>query len=350
MGAHEQTGLAACYLARRIRPRRHQEARAHAPRQGRRSHAAHAGARRADRSGVPDLPRVGRRRRRRGARDRGRAALRLRGARRRAAHGVAGRRRRSRRARRGVRADSRALHRRRPPPRGERGARARRDARSRGCRATSLGDGADASTFLAVAFPHDQMQILAVQPRREGPRRADARRRSWRAVRDAVRRSGRARRRRRARATSRCTSAARWQTLVPRVAPGRVRRRSASLDVSVLQDQLLAPVLKIADVRTDKRIDFVGGARGTADARAARRRGEGGGRLLAVPGQRRRPDGRLRRGRDHAAQEHLVRAEAAGRPADSRHLSLRDDGLESCGHDDRERRTRCPRPAGTTQS
>jgi len=28
-------------------------------------------------------------------------------------------------------------------------------------------------------------------------------------------------------------------------------------------DQLLAPVLKIADVRTDKRIDFVGGARGT---------------------------------------------------------------------------------------
>jgi uncharacterized protein (DUF1015 family) len=36
-----------------------------------------------------------------------------------------------------------------------------------------------------------------------------------------------------------------------------------SLDVSVLQERLLAPVLKIADVRTDKRIDFVGGARGT---------------------------------------------------------------------------------------
>ena len=30
----------------------------------------------------------------------------------------------------------------------------------------------------------------------------------------------------------------------------------------MLQDQLLAPVLNIADVRTDKRIDFVGGARG----------------------------------------------------------------------------------------
>ena len=37
-----------------------------------------------------------------------------------------------------------------------------------------------------------------------------------------------------------------------------------SLDVSILQDQLLAPVLKVLDVRTDKRIDFVGGARGTA--------------------------------------------------------------------------------------
>jgi uncharacterized protein (DUF1015 family) len=36
-----------------------------------------------------------------------------------------------------------------------------------------------------------------------------------------------------------------------------------SLDVSVLQDYLLAPILNIQDVRTDKRIDFVGGIRGT---------------------------------------------------------------------------------------
>jgi uncharacterized protein (DUF1015 family) len=34
------------------------------------------------------------------------------------------------------------------------------------------------------------------------------------------------------------------------------------LDVSVLQDQLLAPVLGIEDVRTSRRIDFVGGIRG----------------------------------------------------------------------------------------
>jgi len=37
------------------------------------------------------------------------------------------------------------------------------------------------------------------------------------------------------------------------------------LDVSVLQDKLLGPVLGIADVRTSKRIDFVGGIRGTAE-------------------------------------------------------------------------------------
>ena len=39
----------------------------------------------------------------------------------------------------------------------------------------------------------------------------------------------------------------------------------AMLDVSVLQDRLLDPVLGIKDVRTDKRIDFVGGLRGTKE-------------------------------------------------------------------------------------
>jgi uncharacterized protein (DUF1015 family) len=55
-----------------------------------------------------------------------------------------------------------------------------------------------------------------------------------------------------------------WHTLRPRMAPDR-SDAIGSLDVSVLQDQLLAPILRIADVRTDKRIDFVGGARGTAE-------------------------------------------------------------------------------------
>jgi uncharacterized protein (DUF1015 family) len=38
-----------------------------------------------------------------------------------------------------------------------------------------------------------------------------------------------------------------------------------TLDVSVLQDRLLDPILGIKDVRTDKRIDFVGGLRGTQE-------------------------------------------------------------------------------------
>ena len=47
---------------------------------------------------------------------------------------------------------------------------------------------------------------------------------------------------------------------------------------SRLQDAVLAPLLGIGDVRTDKRIDFVGGIRGTAelerlvDSGAVRRR------------------------------------------------------------------------------
>ncbi len=39
----------------------------------------------------------------------------------------------------------------------------------------------------------------------------------------------------------------------------------ASLDVSLLQDQLLAPVLGIGDPRRDRRIDFVGGIRGLSE-------------------------------------------------------------------------------------
>ena len=53
-----------------------------------------------------------------------------------------------------------------------------------------------------------------------------------------------------------------WQTLTPKAGPSTANAIE-SLDVSVLQDRLLAPILGIGDVRTDKRIDFVGGARGT---------------------------------------------------------------------------------------
>ena len=38
-----------------------------------------------------------------------------------------------------------------------------------------------------------------------------------------------------------------------------------SLDVSLLQDRVLGPILGIGDPRTDPRIDFVGGIRGTEE-------------------------------------------------------------------------------------
>lgn len=48
-------------------------------------------------------------------------------------------------------------------------------------------------------------------------------------------------------------------------AAGQTDDAVASLDVSILQENLLDPVLGIKDVRTDKRIDFVGGIRGTSE-------------------------------------------------------------------------------------
>jgi uncharacterized protein (DUF1015 family) len=141
-------------------------------------------------------------------------------------------------------------------------ARARTELRDRGRSGTSLGDGADFSTVLAVAFPDDQVQILpynrvvkdlgglppddflqAVGQRFDadaGP--ATPQRRGDIAM---YFRGG-------------------WHTLRPRVRPA-ASDAIGSLDVSVLQEHLLEPVLKIADVRTDKRIDFVGGARGTSE-------------------------------------------------------------------------------------
>jgi uncharacterized protein (DUF1015 family) len=47
-----------------------------------------------------------------------------------------------------------------------------------------------------------------------------------------------------------------------------------SLDVSLLQDRVLGPILGIGDPRTDKRIDFVGGIRGTAELERRVRAGE----------------------------------------------------------------------------
>lgn len=56
-----------------------------------------------------------------------------------------------------------------------------------------------------------------------------------------------------------------WHKLIFNVAYYREPDPIERLDVSILQNFLLEPVLGIGDARTDKRIGFVGGARGTAE-------------------------------------------------------------------------------------
>jgi uncharacterized protein (DUF1015 family) len=59
--------------------------------------------------------------------------------------------------------------------------------------------------------------------------------------------------------------AGQWYTLTLDAKASSSADAIAALDVSRLQDQVLAPLLRIADPRTDKRIDFVGGIRGTGE-------------------------------------------------------------------------------------
>jgi uncharacterized protein (DUF1015 family) len=141
-------------------------------------------------------------------------------------------------------------------------ARARHEIHRRALTGGSIGDEADSTTFLAVAFPHEQARILPYN----------------RIVKDlgplapvdfleAVRSrfevsSGTATPGKRGEMAMYFEGT--WFTLRPRVPPGG-SDPIAGLDVSVLHGQLLEPVLKIGDVRTDKRIDFIGGARGTGE-------------------------------------------------------------------------------------
>jgi uncharacterized protein (DUF1015 family) len=59
--------------------------------------------------------------------------------------------------------------------------------------------------------------------------------------------------------------AGRWHGLL--IPPGGVATGGAisSLDAALLQEKILEPLLGIKDIRTDKRIDFVGGIRGTKE-------------------------------------------------------------------------------------
>ena len=118
--------------------------------------------------------------------------------------------------------------------------------------------------FLAVIFPDDQVQILAYNRAvhdlnglskseflealkrsfdvTEGGGETPERRGQWGMYLDSQ-----------------------WYTLNLRSEVTLSQGIVASLDVSILQDRLLDPILGIKDVRTDKRIDFIGGVRGSEE-------------------------------------------------------------------------------------
>ena len=129
-------------------------------------------------------------------------------------------------------------------------------------RGTSGEQAGEWNTFLAVAFPDNQMQVLAYNRvikdlGTHTPESLLARLREHCSLRDGGSTP--------ARKGDICLYlAGRWYTLTLGPAPPALGS-AERLDVSRLQDTILTPLLGIGDVRTDARIDFIGGARGTSE-------------------------------------------------------------------------------------
>jgi uncharacterized protein (DUF1015 family) len=127
---------------------------------------------------------------------------------------------------------------------------------------SAKGDAGEADTFIAVAFPDNQMQVLPYN----------------RTVKDLAGRTpeqfleelrkvvtvttGSASPSRKGQVSMYFLGA--WHDLDLSGVRPEDDSRASSLDVARLQRTVLEQILKIGDVRSDKRIDFVGGARGTA--------------------------------------------------------------------------------------
>ena len=116
---------------------------------------------------------------------------------------------------------------------------------------------------MAVAFPDNQMQILPYNRVVKDLNGLDAER-FLTALRKHVRVNDTATETPTRKGEATMYLAGRWYELSFGDIASR-RTAAAALDVSLLQDTVLEPILDIKDVRTDKRIDFVGGIRGTAE-------------------------------------------------------------------------------------
>jgi uncharacterized protein (DUF1015 family) len=115
--------------------------------------------------------------------------------------------------------------------------------------------------FLAVAFPHDQVQILAynrvVRDRRR--RSAEALLAELRKVMDV---EPAARPEPEAPLSFGIYAGGKWWRAKARPGSFDARDPVASLDCSICQEQILSPIFGIHDQRRDKDVDFVGGIRG----------------------------------------------------------------------------------------
>lgn len=114
-----------------------------------------------------------------------------------------------------------------------------------------------AGYFLAVAFPADELRILPYHRILKAPLPARAALEAHFAIEKwSAKLPPRG-------AFAWFTKQNGWELLTPREpAPSAALER---LDVSVLQDRVMGPLLEIRDPRTDARIDFVGGIRGLGE-------------------------------------------------------------------------------------
>ena len=138
-------------------------------------------------------------------------------------------------------------------------ARARAELRGR---PGGTGDGAGADTFIAVAFPDSQVQILPYNRTvKDLAGRSPSEFLALLREKFPVREGGPAPSRKGEVSTY---LDKRWYVVDLSKAKPEDDSRASSLDVALLQRHVLEDMLRIGDIRSDKRIDFVGGARGAA--------------------------------------------------------------------------------------
>ena len=103
----------------------------------------------------------------------------------------------------------------------------------------------------------------------------------------------------------------RWYSLTARPGTYDDNDPIGVLDVTVLSNLVLDRILDIKDLRTSKRIDFVGGIRGLGELKRRVDSGEMKAVLALYPRLDAAADQHCRHGQHHAAEDHVVRTQTA---------------------------------------